>query len=475
MNKSKINNIYQKLASIVGENDISVSPVDKITYSRDLWSLAAMWFRAGKIPYKPDFIVWPKNEKEVSQIVKLAQQQKIPLIPFGAGSGVCGGTVPIHGGIIVDLKKMDHIIEINDKNLTVTAEPGIIGQILENELNRLGYTMGHFPSSIYCSCLGGYLSTRSAGQLSTKYGKIEDMVLSIRVVLPDGKVIHTLTTPRTATGPNLMQLFVGSEGTLGIITQATLRIFPYPEARDFRGFIFPQVQSGLEAVRKIMRKGIKPAGVRLYDELDTTMAFADQGLKIEGCLLVLLFEGSKEVVQVEKKISVKICLEEGGKDYGAKPAEHWWEHRYDISYNMAKYMREGGRLGDFAIVDTIEVASTWDRLEQLYLKMRETMWENKALVMAHFSHVYPEGGCIYFSFAARAESDKEAEKMYKDIWDGAMEACLKVGGTISHHHGIGLLRAKWMKKEYGEAFKIFEKIKKTIDSNNIMNPGKLGL
>lgn len=503
---TKVNGeFYKALQDILGKDRVSHSRADRLIYSRDFWPLLTLKLQGGKAPQLPDYVVWPKTADEVSEVVSLARREGVPVVPFGAGSGVNGGTVPVKGGIMLDLKKMNRLLSVNDQSLIAVAEAGIIGETLERRLNAKGYTLGHLPASIYCSTLGGWLACRSAGQLSTKYGKIEDMVLGLQVVLADGRIVETKTAPRTATGPDIKQVFVGSEGTLGVITRAALRAVPMPEARVFLGVSFPDVHSGLEAVRLILRQGIRPAAVRLYDELDTMIALRggrhggrdakgmSKGFKAAlirraerlalsspglmkrlikllpaNCLLVLTFEGKKEIADLEAKLSGEICAGEGGKDLGPFPGEVWWKNRYRISYQMSPLFYAG------ALADTIEVVATWDRVKGLYHRMREAI-SRHALVMAHFSHAYQEGASIYFTFASSARTPREKEKKYMTVWSQAMEACVREGGSISHHHGIGLLKAPWMEKELGEGIRVLKAVKTALDPKGIMNPGKLGL
>jgi alkyldihydroxyacetonephosphate synthase len=459
--------IYNELLSIVGSKNISASKTDRICYSKDLLPLAMIWIRQGKISNLPDAIVWPESAEQISKILRVANRERIPVIPWSGGAGVAGGTVPLSGGIVIDMKKMDKVIEINDKALTVRVQTGVIGQDLEMELNSHGYTLGHFPSSMYCSALGGFIVTRSSGQFSSKYGSIEDILIALEVVLPTGEVVRTKAVPRSATGPNLNELFMGSEGRFGIVTEATLRIHMLPETRLFRGIVFQNVHSGLEGIRKIMRTGILPSVVRLYDEHDTSIAMKELGLSAKGCLLVIGFEGRREVAEAEEKVALGICMEGGGKDLGREPGEHWWKHRYDISYKQAEVIQRGG------IVDTIEVAANWDKLETLYANMKKAMEKEGAIVLAHFSHVYTEGSSIYFTFIGGGKGDEQVASLYERVWDAAMKACIESGGTISHHHGIGMLKAKWMEAEHGNAVRIYEGIAKLLDPNGIMNPGKL--
>jgi len=277
--------IIEQLHSIVPEG-VSDKEVDRVTYSKDYWPITLRWLLDGKLPALPDCIVWPENVQQVTEILRLANREKIPIVPFGEGSGVVGGAIPIRGGIVVDMKKMDSVVEIDDLGLMVTVQPGINGMNLERYLNRKGYTMGHIPQSIYCSSLGGWLACRAAGQFSTKYGKIEDMVVALEAVLPDGTIIKSKPVPRSSTGPQVEQLFLGSEGRFGIITEATLKIWPYPEERSMLSFAFDDVDHALEAVRKIMRKNVYPAVVRIYDKNETLRHFYEAKDAKDKCMLV---------------------------------------------------------------------------------------------------------------------------------------------------------------------------------------------
>ncbi len=466
--ESEKTRIYQLLCVAIGAENVSTQEVDRVAYSRDYWPIAFRWFLEGKNPTLPDFVCWPGSAKEVSEIVKIACEQKVPITPFGEGSGVLGGAIPIDGGIIVDLKRVNKIIEINDQNLTVTAQTGINLTNLEEELNRKQYTMGHFPQSFYCSSLGGNLSTRAAGEFSTKYGKIDDIVISLEAVLPQGEIIKSKTTPKSSTGPAVERLLVGGEGTLGIITQATLKIWPKPEKTVFKSYAFVNMQDGLDVIRKILRKGIFPAAVRLYDKLETERQFYQFSLAKDKCMLVLVMEGSEELVDLEQKVTEKLCNAQA-VDTGEEPARHWLEKRFNV--------RE---LADFSpkdvIIDTIEVSVTWDKSISLYDSITSAINRINGIfyISAHASHFYPQGVCFYFTFAGVPTKTKP-EDFYNKVWDKAMKTTLEVGGSISHHHGIGIMREKWLADELGQSMEALRKIKHALDPDNIMNPGKMGL
>lgn len=494
--------LEQELVAIFGAGAVSGRTEERIAYGRDLWPRGHLWMRQGRVPYPADWVVWPSTERQLVQLVELANRRRVPLVPYGAGSGVCGGTVPVQGGVMVDLKRMSAILAVEERSLLVRAQAGILGQVLETHLNARGLTMGHFPSSIYCSTLGGYLATRSAGQLSTRYGKIEDMTLGLKAVLASGEIYETRAAPRSATGPDLLQLLVGSEGTLGIITEGLMRVHRMPQSRRFRGVMFNEIEAGMEAIRLVLQKGLRPAAVRLYDELDTFIVGAKpreaekKGFaaflsriqksveyrmlawpevvgffeKMLGgkCLLVLTFEGAAEMTRLEESLALEVCAEAGGRDLGPEPGKHWWEHRYDVSYRQSPLLEEG------YFVDTFEVAATWEHLSTLYRNVRQAL-SGKVVVMAHFSHAYAEGCSIYFTFAGKGADEAATEALYEEVWRVAMQAALASGATLSHHHGVGLSKAAFMRQQLGAGLDMLKAIKKALDPNGILNPGKLGV
>lgn len=507
--------VLEKLRKIVGDDNVSVTDVDRFTYGRDQSPISLLNSTEGVMRNPPAAIVWPETAEHVSEICRLAYKTDTPFLPFGAGSGVCGGTLTTKGGIVIDLKKMNKILSVDEKSNLVTVEAGIIGEHLERELAPHGCTIGHFPSSVYTSTLGGYLATRSAGQFSSKYGKIEDMVVGLEVVFPQGEIVTTLVTPRSATGPDWNQVMVGSEGTLGIITKATCRTWPLPQSRRFLAFIFRDVPTGVEAMRVMFRSDLRPAGVRLYDEMDTTLIgtsgrsglgkspldflpvqefgkvmyslvpgavkkakrfFAKKADKFNRvnrlvkpeCLMLLVFEGEEKMVDYEYEVATTICENIGGINRGPELAMNWYKNRYHVSYKQSKVYFNG------AFLDTIEVATTWDKVARMYEQVKAAVSPH-AFVMAHFSHGYQEGCSVYFTFVTAANSPLEAERTHRAIWDTAMDATLRVGGTISHHHGIGKTKARFMEREHHQLMDVFQALKDELDPKGLCNPGKMGL
>ncbi len=460
--------IELKLKEIVGNNNVSTKEIDILAYTNDTTLIGFNWMIQGQIAGLPDLITWPETVEKISEILKFANQEKIPVIPYGEGSGVVGGSIPIRGGIILDMKKFNKILEINDKNLTVTAQTGINGMNLERYLNKKGYTAGHIPQSLYFSSLGGWIAHRAAGQFSTKYGKIEDIILGIEVVLPQGEIINFKTIPRAATGPQLERLFIGGEGTLGIVTKATLRIWPTPEKRSLISYAFPSIEDTFNATRQILRENIYPAVIRIYDKFETKRHFPNIDNAKEKVMVIFVCEGNTKLVDLEEIITREKCEKNSGVDCGAYPVEHWFETRFRVT--------ETSSMPTYKIVfDTIEIASLWDNASNIYHSVLESMnkLEGIILITAHVSHFYPNGVGIYFTFGGAPGKEQTDLEYYQECWDTTIKAVLEAGGSIAHHHGIGINRSHWMESELGGSIKTLREIKQLLDPQNILNPGKI--
>jgi alkyldihydroxyacetonephosphate synthase len=460
--------IEKNLREILGDENISSKAIDLIAYSKDATLLSMNWTIEGKLAALPDFITWPENSSQISEILKLANKDKIPVTPYAEGSSVVGGSLPVNGGIIIDMKKFNNILSINDENLTVTVEAGINGMNLERYLNAKGYTSGHIPQSLYTSSLGGWLGHKAAGQFSTKYGKIEDMVLGFEVILPDGEILDFHPIPRNSTGPQFDKLFIGAEGTLGIITKATLKIWPKPEKRTLISYSFPSIEDSFSATRTILREHIFPAVIRIYDHSETARHFEEVEKAKDRVMVVFVCEGNSNLVDLEEKITREKCEEYNGIDCGKHPVEHWFETRFRVT--------ETSSMPPYKIIfDTIEVAASWDNAAKVYHNVLNKMDIVKGILMitAHVSHFYPNGVGIYFSWGGVPPREMNEFDFYQKGWDTVIEAVFEAGGSIAHHHGIGINRAHWMEKEWGNAMKYLSKVKELLDPNNILNPGKI--
>lgn len=467
----ELNTFLDDVRGIVGAENVATDEFSTICYSRDAWPLKLLEVKIGIMAPRPNAVLWPRSTEEVSQILKKANQYKIPIIPFGGGAGVSGGIVvdPRRGGVILDLKKMDKILTIDTVSMTVTVQPGILGFTLEESLNKQGLSTCHIPSSDYTSTIGGFLASRSAGALSSKYGKIEDMCEQIEVVLPTGEICRTKKVPRAASGPDFKQLFIGSEGALGVITEATLRIWPLPEVRRWDSYLFPDLESAIKSVQSFFRHRIYCACLRLYDDVDARMAYGLSDIPKDSALLIVAWDGDKDMVDLEQKKCNDLSAQRGGKIMGEKYALAWFDERHKIYYPSRTYEQSN------MLADTIDVSANYDQLTTLYKTCKAEISKYKGLnVMAHFSHFYPEGGSIYMIFVMLGFKGQDAIDRYKTAWKVGLDAALKIG-SISHHHGAGLLKSRWIQGELGSMFPVLSKIKQLLDPNDICNPGKLGL
>ena len=466
--------LLHDLRALLGDAAVSVEPAELAARTRDCWPRLTMRERAGERLPRPGAVAWPRSTQDVAGLYRWASARGVAVVPYGGGGGVTGGAAPTTGCLMLDTKRLDRIGPLDDVSGLVTVEPGVIGQNLEEWLAARGWTLGHFPSSITISSVGGFAAARSAGQLSTKYGTFPSMVAGLTAVLPDGTVVDRRPQPASAAGPDLMGVLLGSEGTLGVITRLVLRIHPVPEAIALRGYRLPSFGGGLEAMRAVLRQGLRPAAVRLYDEADTSLFHPEVG---EGCLLITMCEGWPPLVALEEKALGLAVAAAGGEDLGEEPGRRWHERRYDASYKLADYLKPGGVFGDAVAVDTMEVAAPWRGVAPAYKAVRNALSESMDLVLCHASHAYSDGACLYFTFGAAGAGDEAAvQRRYDEAWAAAMPAAVAAGATITHHHGVGLLRAPWLRDELGEGgFTMLERIKAALDPAGIANPGKLGL
>ena len=485
MKKKKQENIYRKLANVVGEDAISRSDYEKMGYSLNRnWYTRTLLSINKEVPLA-DFVVYPKTTEQVSNILKLANKEKIPITPYSGGSSGMGGNVPFKKGIVVDLKFLDKIIDINEESLLVTAQAGVTCWQLEDELNRRGYTSGHIQASHLSACIGGSIALRAAGRLSTGYGKIEDMVIGLEVVLPNGEILRTRSVPRHATGPDLNQLFIGSEGTLGIITEATLIINNYPEKRVFRAVLFSSLHLGLKAMRRIMQRDLRPIMGRLYDERETETLFKKTwGIDEKGAYLVFGFDGPSDIVDRTLEIALKICREENGKDLGNEKGNFWWDHKFSDYYpkDEKDVERWKALMGGKAAGATIDICAPYHKIEDIHNDLRIVFKEKfgkkyKADFYGHLSHWYTSGTMTYCRWHLReVPQNAELLSIYREVWDALIQVALRHDGVIEHHHGVGRVLGRYIRDQYGSAgYSVLRKIKESIDPNNIMNIGVLGL
>jgi alkyldihydroxyacetonephosphate synthase len=433
--------------------------------SYDWWPVAQKWKQQHKQPFRPDAVVRPGTTDEVSRLLHWASENGIPVTPRGAGSGVTGAALAVRGGICLDVLAMNAMLALDETNLLVTAQAGMMGHILEQTLNQQGFTLNHSPQSLERSSVGGWVATRATGQFSSRWGGIEDLVAAFTVVLPTGEIVRTRLVPRAATGPDLRHVFMGSEGTLGVVTEVTLKMFPVAEHSVLEALTFPVLESGLLVMRRIMQAGLRPFLARFYDENEARYAMRDQAFN--GCVMFLGFEGLRAVAEAEHQAALALCAAEGGQPLGPSPVEKWMERRFDFSAIESALARPGG------IAETIEVAHLWTGILDTYRRLKVALAPLTREQLGHFSHVYPQGTSLYMIVFDQAADDAAAEERLLAIWDAAMRTCLETGAAISHHHGIGLARRQFLRQELASSAVVLERIKAALDPADIMNPGKL--
>jgi alkyldihydroxyacetonephosphate synthase len=457
--------LVETLASELGRDRVFEDEATRAEHRVDYWILAHLRRREGRLDADPSCVVRPRSTEEVAKAMRVAQRGGVPVVPYGGGSGVLGGAVPPAGAVVIDLRAMNRLLEVNDTALLARVEAGMMGSDYEAALVAKGYTSGHYPQSIERATVGGLCATRSAGQFSTKYGNIEDMCLGLEVVLASGEVIRLDPFPRSATGPSLREVFLGSEGALGIVTEATLKIHPTPEHRLTETFAFPSVGAGLEAIRRVMRGGWRPAVVRLYDASEAAGHFS-KWVPAEQCALLVLCEGPRALAEAEMAACREAARE--GTAIGSGAIGHWLGHRNTVP-SWDTLMDKG------LIADTIEIAASWDKVGRLYERVVSALGGVPGMVAAsaHSSHSYLTGTNLYVTFAIQPADFAQAEALYLESWSRVMQTTIDSGGTIAHHHGVGRLRVPWLEKELGAAHQVLRALKRALDPAGILNPGTL--
>jgi alkyldihydroxyacetonephosphate synthase len=447
--------------------------------------------RSGDASSAPDAVGLPGSAEQVAAALAACAEHRIAVIPFGGGTSVVGGVEPVREGMAaalsLDLSRLATTAEVDRTSLTARLDAGLFGPEAERRLAAEGVTLGHFPQSFEYSTVGGWVATRSAGQASSGYGRIDELVEALRCIAPAGE-IGTRAVPASAAGPSLRELLVGSEGVLGVICEATLRVRPAPAARRYEGWSFRSFAEGCDAFR-VMEQADAAADVSRLSDRDETrmsMALASSGSTAErlgrrylrlrghegGCIAILGFEGDEEDVERRRRHTAALLRAGGGVSLGARPGEAWLRSRYAGPYLRDELLDRG------VMVETLETATSWSNLTTLHDAvgdaLRAALGERGTppLVMCHVSHLYPSGASLYFTFLARQE--EEALDQWRVAKTAASEAIMTGGGTITHHHAIGRDHRPWMHAELGElGVELIRAAKERLDPAGIMNPGKL--
>lgn len=451
--------------------------------------------RAGRVANAPDAVIYPKDHDAVQRALAWAAERDVAVVPFGGGSSVVGGVESRRGDgqratVTLDTTEMRRMLELDETSHLATFETGIYGPELEEVLGARGYTLGHFPQSFEFSTLGGWIAARGSGQQSNRYGGAAKMLVGARLATPQGEW-RTEPFPSSAAGPDLNHLVAGSEGVLGVITEATVKVREKAEARDFVSFLFRDFESGAEAVRAVTQAELPVATLRLSD-VDETRFYGELrnvlepsraqqiGLEALGrvgfdepCVLMVGFEGAATTVGRAWRSVLATCTKKGGLYVGRSPGRSWFSRRFSMPYFRDPLMDHG--VG----IDTLETSTTWTNVPRLYEAVSGAIrgalddWGTPGILLAHISHTYSAGTSLYFTFLFPRDLDDDVGQ-WKSVKGAASRAISEHGGTISHHHGVGTDHAPWIAPEKGElGVGLIEAAKERLDPKGVMNPGKL--
>jgi len=458
------------LAGVVGADYVSTRDADRLPHAGGKSTLDLLR-RKGREPQDaPDAVVMPGNDAEITAVLHICTERGIAAVPFGGGTSVVGGVDPVrgrfHAVVALDLCRLRRF-ELDEVSLEATLGAGLPGPRAEELLAGRGYELGHYPQSFRFATIGGFAATRSSGQASSGYGRFDEMVTGLQVVTPAG-VLDLGRAPGSAAGPDLRELFLGSEGVFGVITAVRLRVHPTPAARQYEAWMFPDFATGSAGVRAVAQEGAAPTVLRFSDEAETGITLALAGQTGSGCLAVAAFEGSPAHVAARHDATRAVLTNAGGVSLGADPAEAWERGRFD-----APYLRDA-LLANGALCETLETATTWANLAALKDAVTQALQATlgTSLVMCHISHVYPTGASLYFTVVTALGDDPI------DRWTAAKraagEAITAHKGTITHHHAVGIDHRPWMAQEVGElGVRVLRAVKQTLDPAGILNPDKL--
>lgn len=463
MNSSKA--LLDRLRAIVGSDGVVADPerLDEISWD----ALSEGRLHPLKIPNVtlPLCIVLPSSAAEVQEIVRLANQERLPIVPYGGGSGLMGGALSLYSGIVMDLRRMHRIVGVDREARSVTAQAGAVLESLEEKLNEEGLILGHDPWTLPVATLGGAISTNSMGYRGGIYGAMGEQVLGLEVVMPGGELLRTRAVPKSSAGVDLNALFIGGEGCFGIITEATVKAFPKPESRALLALLFASFESGYKAIQQIFARGLRPA---LVD-------FGDDNEKFQGgAVLYVAFEGRREIVAAEEQLALSVFDEAGGKRLPRQEAERFWRDRHVIARRFMqnrRQRRERGRDGIYR--DWIHVALPASKV----LPFREAAVEitERRGVRLQESGLWIRPELFSLRLGIEERGDNKAQLVLEETVEELLRLVQKLGGSMEYTHGVGVKLAPLMAEEHGYGLEVMRQIKKVLDPNNIMNPGKMAL
>jgi alkyldihydroxyacetonephosphate synthase len=488
------------LEEAVGAEHVSTDPLDRVVHARGKCLRDLVRHRRGDVGRLPDAVVRPVREEELEALMRAALEADAVLIPFGGGTNISGSleapeaeTRPV---VSVDLGRMDRVIEIDADSRLARVQPGVFGPALEEQLNARGWTLGHFPDSFAHSTLGGWIATRSSGMQSDKYGDVADLTRGARVVTPSG-LLAIRPIPHTSTGPSVREMVLGSEGRLGIISEATVHVHRVPEQRVILGYLFPDWTRSLAAMREIAAGEASPSVTRVSDSYETQFSFATKkdsspldrlksralmtflrrrrGYDLSAmCLSFIGYEGSKAHVAAQRKLVGKVVSRHGGLCIGSGPGELYDQKKFDTPY-IRDYLLDRG-----ALADVSETSAPWSVLPVLYANVMASAHRAfdglgvTGYIMCHLSHSYHSGACLYFTFALTPSGRREPLEEYDVVKSAIQQEFVDSGGTLSHHHAVGTEHARWLEQDISApGVAMVRALFDGIDPGSNLNPGKI--
>jgi alkyldihydroxyacetonephosphate synthase len=488
------------LEGAVGSERVSTDPLDRVVHARGKCLRDLVRHRRGELGRVPDVVVRPDDEDEVAAVLRVALDADAVLIPFGGGTNISGSLEAPESEtrtvISVDTGLMDRVLEIDEESRLARVQAGVLGPRLEEQLNARGWTVGHFPDSFTHSTLGGWIATRSSGMQSDKYGDVADLTRAVRVVTPSG-ILATRPVPHTSTGPSVREMVLGSEGRLGIITEATVHMHRVPERRTILGYLFPSWPEALAAMREIAESEASPSVTRVSDAAETRFSFATRkdpslldrlkskvlqtylkrrrNFDLEAmCLSFIGYEGTKDHVAAQRKLVGKIVSRHGGLCVGSGPGELYDQKKFDTPY-IRDYLLDRGAPGDVS-----ETSAPWSALSTLYGNVTEAAQRAfdelgvRGYIMCHLSHSYHAGACLYFTFAFKPSGRRDVLEEYDVVKNAIQETFVDSGATLSHHHAVGTEHAKWLEQDIsGPGVAMLRSLFDGVDPGANLNPGKI--
>ena len=488
------------LEGAVGSERVSTDPLDRVVHARGKCLRDLVRHRRGELGRVPDVVVRPDDEDEVAAVLRVALDADAVLIPFGGGTNISGSLEAPESEtrtvVSVDTGLMDRVLEIDEESRLARVQAGVLGPRLEEQLNARGWTVGHFPDSFTHSTLGGWIATRSSGMQSDKYGDVADLTRAVRVVTPSG-ILATRPVPHTSTGPSVREMVLGSEGRLGIITEATVHVHRVPERRTILGYLFPSWPEALAAMREIAESEASPSVTRVSDAAETRFSFATRkepslldrlkskvlqtylerrrNFDLEAmCLSFIGYEGTKDHVAAQRKLVGKIVSRHGGLCVGSGPGELYDQKKFDTPY-IRDYLLDRGAPGDVS-----ETSAPWSALSTLYDNVTEAAQRGfdelgvRGYIMCHLSHSYHAGACLYFTFAFKPSGRRDVLEEYDVVKDAIQQTFVDSGATLSHHHAVGTEHAKWLDQDIsGPGVAMLRSLFDGVDPGANLNPGKI--